>query len=70
MSAYILIVVTFANIRSATISGQWPNVTMQRFADARACQFASVELKKLAILDLRMVCVPESAAPVPAPKGE
>ncbi len=61
MVAYILIVVVLG-CGGSNCGTAYPIVTMQRFDNAKACQFASVELNKINERPdrLRAVCVPES----------
>lgn len=60
MMAYILIVVVTA-CGSSTCGVGWSTITMQRFATAKACQFASVKLLEISDYPNRtkVVCVPE-----------
>lgn len=60
MIAYILIVLSTAGCGTNCTAGNWEMVTMQRFADAKACQFASLEIAKRARGQFRVVCVPEA----------
>lgn len=60
MIGYILIVVATA-CGNQVCGRTWPVVTMQRFNDAKACQFASKELAKISN-GVKFVCVPEDVA--------
>lgn len=60
MIAYILIVISTAGCGTNCTARNWAVVTMQRFADAKACQFASLELAKRAKGRFEFVCVPEA----------
>jgi len=59
MIGYILIVVGMAGCGTNCTAPNWGVVSMQRFDDAKACQFASMELAKISRGDLKFVCVPE-----------
>jgi len=60
MMAYILIVVVTA-CGSSSCGTAWSTVSMQRFASAKACQFASVKLLEVSEYPnkVKVVCVPE-----------
>ena len=59
---YILIVIMLGSI-GGTSGGQVPSISMQRFENAQACQFASTKIQKLSPVKLGMVCVPEGSKP-------
>ncbi len=58
MGAFILIVIASAGGGN---TGHWTPVSMQRFADAKACQFASLQIVKRAVFAVDVICVPEAS---------
>ena len=62
MNSFILIVVTTSHLFDGGRQVAVESVAMQRFADAQACQTASLHIQRMAVRKVKMVCLKERSA--------